>query len=376
MSKRAWVCAAWLGVMGLGACATQPEIPEQTGERRAYRSTGEVGGADGEGGEGDALVKEGDAEATPPAAEREGPPKAAGPVAIVNGEPIGAEVFNTQAEQLLAAGRIDAKMLWDLREQLVDNLVNQKLLEQAIAGAEVEVTEDDIDAKLAEARADFELFRKMNPGTTTTFEQMLRSLGMDPSAPREGFRKAIVIERVLESRGYSKPEESEVKAFYDGNLEQFKAPARARARHILVKVEAGAPEADWEAAKVKAAAITQEARAPGADFAELAKAKSEGPSGPSGGDLGFFTRDKMVKPFADAVWGMKVGEVSEPVRTRFGWHVIKKEEFQAEGPLPFDTIKEPLGRQLAAQRFQVALKGYIEALREEGKIEVMLQNIR
>ncbi len=374
MSKRALTIAALACAMAMTACTTPPEIPDQNTERRAYRSTG---GVQGEGDPAGDVKGEGEGEPTsPPVAEREGPPKAAGPVAMVNGAPVTAEAFNAQVEQLLAAGRVEPKMLWELRQQLVDNLINQELLEQSVKGADVEVTEADIDAKLVEARADFDLFKKMNPGTTATFEQMLTSLGMDPNAPREGFAKAIVIERLLESRGYIKPSEEEVRAFYDGNLERFSAPERARASHILVKVADSASEADWAAAQVRAEALAAEAKAPGADFPELAKQKSEGPSGPGGGDLGFFTRDKMVKPFADAVWGMDTGEVSDPVRTRFGWHVIKKTEHQPAGPLPYDTLKEPLKRQLAAQRFQIALKGYLEALRGEAEIELMTQNIR
>ena len=89
---------------------------------------------------------------------------------------------------------------------------------------------------------------------------------------------------------------------------------KARARHILVPTEKEAKE------------IIKELES-GADFAELARKKSKGPSGPKGGDLGFFEHDRMVKPFADAAFALKKGEFTHvPVKTRFGWHVIKLEE--------------------------------------------------
>ena len=118
--------------------------------------------------------------------------------------------------------------------------------------------------------------------------------------------------------------DEEIERYYEENQAEFFSPERVEARHILVKVAPDADEADVEAARRKAAAIHAQA-VQGEDFAELAKAHSEGPSRNQGGYLGFFERGRMVQPFEEAAFGLQAGEISAPVRTDFGWHVIKVE---------------------------------------------------
>ncbi|HID30168.1 MAG TPA: hypothetical protein EYP19_09205 [Desulfobacterales bacterium] len=136
---------------------------------------------------------------------------------------------------------------------------------------------------------------------------------------------------LLDFKGFeaqAKVSEEEVGAYFDLNKEDYATPKRVRARHILFKVERDAnPEAIEEARK-KAVNVLKQARS-GKDFDELARKYSDdtGSRG-KGGDLGFFARDRMVRPFSDAAFGMKSGEISEPVRTAFGWHIIKVEAVQ------------------------------------------------
>jgi peptidyl-prolyl cis-trans isomerase D len=119
--------------------------------------------------------------------------------------------------------------------------------------------------------------------------------------------------------------EDEIAAYYEENLEEFGTPKTVEARHILLKVDA---EADAEAvaeAKKKADKVYQLAKS-GEDFADLAKKYSEGPTKARGGQLGAFRKESMVKPFADKAFAMQAGEISEPVRTQFGWHIILVEK--------------------------------------------------
>src|SRR6185295_7575117 len=99
--------------------------------------------------------------------------------------------------------------------------------------------------------------------------------------------------------------------------------AEVHARHLLVQVSPKATPEQVEAARVKAVGLAAEARKSGVDFVELAKKKSEGPSASDGGDLGFFRRGVMVPEFERAAFGLPVGGISDPIRTKFGWHVIK-----------------------------------------------------
>lgn len=116
----------------------------------------------------------------------------------------------------------------------------------------------------------------------------------------------------------------EIAQYYAEHADEFKSPETVSARHILFNLpEKATPEAA-EAARVKAMGVLEKAKA-GEDFAALAKAHSDCPSKEKGGDLGAFTRDQMVKPFADAAFALSVGALSEPVRTQFGWHIIKVE---------------------------------------------------
>ncbi len=124
---------------------------------------------------------------------------------------------------------------------------------------------------------------------------------------------------------------SAAKEYYDENMDKFKVPAKVEARHILIRVAPDASDAVVKESEKKAEKIYQMALK-GDNFSLLAKKFSEGPSKESGGYLGKFTRNSMVKPFADKAFSMKKGEISKPVRTRFGWHIIK-----VEGVYPAST---------------------------------------
>ena len=125
------------------------------------------------------------------------------------------------------------------------------------------------------------------------------------------------------------------------------------ARHILVATEAEAKEIAERLKK-------------GEDFATLAKEKSQD-TGAEGGDLGFFTRGQMLKPFEEAAFALDVGEISDPVQTQFGWHIIKVEE-KRDQPLPtFDQVKEAIMSQLVQAKAQEVVTG----LRDSATIEVV-----
>ena len=124
-----------------------------------------------------------------------------------------------------------------------------------------------------------------------------------------------------------------------------------KARHILVETQGSAQ------------AIIGELDA-GADFAKLAEERSTGPSGPNGGDLGWFSPDQMVKPFSDAVMALEDGDYTKaPVQTQFGWHVILREESRANEPPTLDSVRDVIGQRVAQNKFQE----YMETLRAAEK---------
>jgi len=152
--------------------------------------------------------------------------------------------------------------------------------------------------------------------------------------------------------------DEEAKKIYDAKIAGMKPEEEIHARHILVATEAEAKEVKERLVK-------------GEDFATVAKEKSKDPSA-EGGDLGFFGRGQMLKPFEDAAFALKVGEISDPVQTQFGWHIIKVEEKRTR-PLPtFDQVKDTIISQLTSQKAKDTLK----QLHDTAKIEIIDPEIK
>ncbi len=137
----------------------------------------------------------------------------------------------------------------------------------------------------------------------------------------------------------------EIQDYFNENQEEFKTPKTVEARHILLKVDQNAAPEGVEKARKKALNILKMARE-GKEFGELAKKYSEGPTRDRGGYLGTFKREAMVRPFADKAFSMRAGEISEPVRTRFGWHIIKVEKVNEASVLSFDEAKKKIQKKL------------------------------
>ena len=142
-------------------------------------------------------------------------------------------------------------------------------------------------------------------------------------------------------------DEAALRARYEQEKARFVEPEQRRASHILVTVESGANAAAQKAAEEKAAKLAAEARQPGADFAALARASSDDTgSKDNGGDLGWIAHDGgMAKPFEDALFAMKAGDVSDPVKTDFGWHVIKLYEVKTGKQTAFEDARAELERE-------------------------------
>ncbi|MBT3311534.1 MAG: hypothetical protein HN737_01885 [Desulfobacterales bacterium] len=153
-----------------------------------------------------------------------------------------------------------------------------------------------------------------------------------------------------------------VKDYYEADPEKYIQPKTVEARHILIKVEQGAEKSVVEEKRKKAADIAGYAKE-GKDFAELAKKYSEGPSKDKGGDLGAFTEDSMVKPFADKAFSMKPGEVSDPVKTQFGWHIIKVEKVNEKSMTSLkDATPDILNQLMGEEADRIAYDEAIEVL--------------
>jgi peptidyl-prolyl cis-trans isomerase C len=183
-----------------------------------------------------------------------------------------------------------------------------------------------------------------------------QGLDEDPEVQRrlEALRRNLIISAALERHLEAQPvDDAAVKAAYERMVEAQKGQ-EYKARHILVESE--------EEAKTIIAALDD-----GADFAALAKEKSTGPSGKQGGDLGWFRPQQMVPPFSAAAAKLKPGEyTAEPVKTRFGWHVILLEDTSDLAPPPLDQVADKVRSLLQQQR----LRDYVRGLEEGAEVSL------
>ncbi|MBP7148654.1 MAG: peptidyl-prolyl cis-trans isomerase [Acidobacteria bacterium] len=197
----------------------------------------------------------------------------------------------------------------------------------------------------------------------------------------EGRRASYVLidDRAVESK--VQVSDDEIRAYYEQHQDLFTRPEERHARHVLIKVEPDADQATIDAAQAKAEQIAEKARS-GADFAQLAQENSDDPGSKArGGDLGFFPRGRMVPEFDEAVFTLEKGKIAGPVRTSFGFHVIKLEDIQPGGVRPLEEVKEQIrgqlrfprvreqAHQLAQQFHDAAVKGQFREAAASMKLE-------
>jgi parvulin-like peptidyl-prolyl isomerase len=157
--------------------------------------------------------------------------------------------------------------------------------------------------------------------------------------------------------------QKELKDYYNKNKQEFMQKESVHARHILVKSEDEAKKIIAELKGLKGNALKNK-------FIELAKQKSTGPSGPRGGDLGYFAKGQMVPPFEKAAFSMQVGTITkEPVKTQFGYHVIYVEDKKTASTKPFNEVKPYIEQRLKMEKFRQVMQDKIEQLKSKAKIQ-------
>lgn len=169
--------------------------------------------------------------------------------------------------------------------------------------------------------------------------------------------------------------DEELKKRFNENPDKFRRPKEVRARHILIKVKSGKGNSalakrNEEEALTRAKEIVILARRTSSDFAALARKYSQAANKGKGGDLGFFTENQMEKEFVKAAFALKVGDISDPVKTKFGYHVIKKEEERGGERVAFEDVRDSMrAKSLRADR-EKRLSEHMSKLQEENKVIV------
>ncbi len=204
----------------------------------------------------------------------------------------------------------------------------------------------DYLAKVQPSDVDIEAYYK-DPAHASRFE-----------APEEASVEYVVLDLEALKKDV-KVSDEDLRKYYTENEKRYTAPEERRASHILIKAEKGMSQADRDKAKAKAESLLAEVRKNPASFAELARKNSEDPgSAEKGGDLDFFGRGAMVKPFEDAAFALKAGETSGLVQSDFGYHIIRVTEARGGEKRSFDAVRPEIENEI---RTQLAQKRYSEA---------------
>lgn len=240
-----------------------------------------------------------------------------------------------------------------LFDQWTDQLISRELLIQHAKSKKMVVSEEELQAGIDQAKQ--------------------QGLAMSDAALKLVITEELMIAKVIDQTIVPTivVDDKEVEEFYNQKKEIFKQQERVKASHILVKSEATDTPEKKKEQKAKIDEILKKAKAKDADFAELAKKHSEGPSGPNGGDLGYFTRGRMVPEFEKAAFEQEIGGVSNVVETQFGYHIVKVFDKKAERDLPFDEVKEDIRSNLKFEKSGQEVEKLVTALRDGAKIEMV-----
>ena len=246
-------------------------------------------------------------------------------VAVVNGK----EITKSDVNQLLKAmpGLSFEKLNPELKQKVIEQAIERELLKQYAKKSGIENDEE--------------------------YKRALSKIKDD-----------LAVEVWMKKQYDSiKVTDREAKEFYNKNIDKFSRPQQVHARHILVKDENEARKIIEELKKSPKNRLKDK-------FIELAKSKSIGPSGKNGGDLGWFGKGQMVKPFSEAAFALKKGEITtSPVKTQFGYHIIYLEDKKEAGKIPFEDVKNKIKAELRMEKFQQIISKKAKELKKSAKIE-------
>lgn len=235
-------------------------------------------------------------------------------------------------------------------DQSINALLANKIAEEEADKLKIDISKDELAENISLIKSQY--------GTSEAFDTMLKTSGMTMKDLEADLKKNLILEKVLMKR--IKNTDEELKAHFDGNTSNFGSPAEVKASHILVDTSEKAQE------------IFAELKG-GADFAELAKKHStDKGSATEGGELGFFTEGKMVPEFDAVAFKLAVGEISEPVQSEFGFHIIKVAEKKEAIPAEFEASKESVNDAVTKQKMQSEYGTWMEEKFKEYKVEIKL----
>jgi parvulin-like peptidyl-prolyl isomerase len=270
----------------------------------------------------------------------------------VNGQAIDDEAIQAEAERMrpeferVFHDEAPQERERRLQQWARENAVERALLEQAARADDEPLPEEQLEQALDQA--------KRRAGEDADEHQLREEVALN-----------LKVGRLLERAAAAAPEptDEQVRAYYDAHPDDFRAPERIHAAHIVRHVD---PHTPPEVAEAKLREAQKQLQA-GADFAEVADTNSDCQD--PGGDLGWFPRGHMVEEFENTVWKMKPGEVSDIFATRFGFHIVKMIEKKPAGVVPLEEVQDLARRRVEEQLRDEATEAYLDSLRQAATVE-------
>lgn len=250
------------------------------------------------------------------------------------------------------------------RAKALETMVDELLVLQEAKRLGVEIEEEQVDSALANVR------RENNVTSDSQFQYLLQAQSFTLQEYRDFLKRQMTIIQVRrKALGGIEVTDEEVRAYYEANKEDFRRPASVHLRHILLRVPEDASPAALEALRTQAGKLRAEIQA-GADFAAVAQRASEDPSAAKGGDIGSLNSGQMLPEFEKAAFTLAVNDVSEPVRTKYGLHLIQVLEREEGSYQPVAEVTERLREFLQDKRVQGKQDEWIAKLREQAYVKI------
>jgi len=278
-------------------------------------------------------------------------------IATVNGEKIIRKDFDRRMNVIK---RLNQEVTRSVQIQVVNQLAKKVLLKQFVEGKNIAVGDEEVQGELEKVK----YFLKSNPNSNgKSLEEILETQGSSISKLKDEVRRTLALSKYLDGR----VSDDEKKSYFEENKNAFNGE-KVKASHVLIDTTKLKTDAELEKAKQKIVEIKEEIDN-GADFAEIARKYSTCPSAENGGDIGFFQRKgSLVEEFAEVAFTMEVGEISEPVKTQFGYHIIKVTDKEEGKDVSYEDVADMVDFVYMQLQTETILKG----LYEKAEIEITL----
>lgn len=254
----------------------------------------------------------------------------------------------------------------EVHRKVLNQLVEEKLIDQEAKRSGVKVTNKEIEATLEDVR-------RRNGLTQEMLEKTLAKDGMTLEAFKKEIEKKIQRMKLINHslKVELKPAEKELRDFYEKNGNRYRGTESYRTSHILFHIPKEATDEEIREIRKNCQKVLEKIRK-GEDFGEMAILYSEDTSAKDRGDLGYFKKGELLPAFEKEALRLQAGEMSGIVRTEFGFHIIKLLERKGGQPLPFEKVKEEVQRDYYEKEMEKAFRQFLTTLKEKSIIEIKL----